>query len=77
MRLAGRSTARFYRKHPRVDVMFNLGMSPFSLWAHSALTRMPLLLGAIARSAERSRIARQLLLQYWYVSGIKDARDEG
>jgi GT2 family glycosyltransferase len=76
MRLAGRSTARFYRKHPHVDVMFNLGMTPFSLWAHSALTRMPLLLGAIASTAERSWLARELLLQYHYVSGIKQARDE-
>jgi glycosyltransferase involved in cell wall biosynthesis len=76
MRLAGRSTARFYRKHPHVNVMFNLGMTPLSLWSHSALTRMPLLLGAIARSAERSRLAREFLLQYHYVSGIKEARDE-
>ncbi|MFY9739559.1 MAG: glycosyltransferase family 2 protein [Candidatus Cybelea sp.] len=76
MRLAGRSTARFYGKHPHLNVMLNLGMTPFSLWAHSALTRMPLLLGAIARSAERSRFARELLLQYHYVSGIKEARDE-
>lgn len=75
MRLAGRSTARFYRKHPYFDVMLNLGMTPVSLWAHSALTRMPLLLGAIDRSAERSRLARELLLQYHYVSGIKEARD--
>ncbi|MGA2759121.1 MAG: glycosyltransferase [Candidatus Cybelea sp.] len=76
MRLAGRSTARFYRKHPHAAVMLNLGMTPFSLWAHSALTRFPLLLGAIDRSAAHSRIARELLLQYHYVSGIKDARDE-
>jgi len=75
MRLAGRSTARFYRKHPHVEVMLNLGMTPFSLWAHSALTRLPLLLGAIDRSAQRSRLARELLLQYHYVSGIKEARD--
>jgi hypothetical protein len=37
---------------------------------------MPLLLGAIAGSAERSRLARELLRQYHYVSGIKQARDE-
>src|SRR5579863_731021 len=75
MRLAGRSTARFYRKHPHVEVMLNLGMTPLSLWAHAALSRLPLLLGAIDRSAERSRLARELLLQYHYVSGIKEARD--
>jgi len=75
MRLAGRSTARFYRKHPHAEVMLNLGMTPLSLWAHSALTRFPLLLGALDRRAERSRLARELLLQYHYVSGIKEARD--
>ncbi len=74
MRLAGRSTARFYGKHPHFDVMLNLGMTPLSLSLHSLLTRMPLLLGYIDRRAERSRLARELVLQYHYVSGIKEAR---
>ncbi|MFY9720637.1 MAG: glycosyltransferase [Candidatus Cybelea sp.] len=75
MRLAGRSTARFYRKHPRFDVMLNLGMTPLSLSLHSILRRMPLLLGYIDRRGERSRLARELVLQYHYVSGIKEARE--
>jgi glycosyltransferase involved in cell wall biosynthesis len=75
MRLAGRSTARFYRKHPDFEVMLKLGMTPLSLGAHSLLTRMPRVLGYIDRRAERSRLARELLLQYYYVSGIKEARD--
>jgi GT2 family glycosyltransferase len=74
MRLAGRSTARFYRKHPDFEVMLKLGMTPLSLGAHSLLTRMPHLLGFIDRRAGRSRLARELLLQYYYVSGIKEAR---
>jgi GT2 family glycosyltransferase len=74
MRLAGRSTARFYRKHPDFVVMLKLGMTPLSLGAHSLLTRMPHLLGFIDRRAARSRLARELLLQYYYVSGIKEAR---
>jgi len=77
MRLAGRSTARFYRKHPDFEVMLKLGMTPFSLGAHSLLTRMPHLLGYIDRRGSRSRLARELLLQYYYVSGIKEARDAG
>ncbi len=76
MRMAGRSTARFYRKHPHWEVMLKLGMTPVSLAAHSLLTRAPALLGWIDRSAGRSRLARELLLQYYYVSGIKEARDE-
>jgi glycosyltransferase involved in cell wall biosynthesis len=72
MRLAGRSTARFYRKHPHLAVMLNLGMTPVSLGLHAALTRMPLLLGYLDRRSARSRLARELLLQYYYVSGIKE-----
>ena len=74
MRLAGRSTARFYRKHPDFAVMLNLGMTPVSLGLHSLLTRLPHVLGYIDRRAERSRLARDLLLQYHYVSGIKEGR---
>jgi len=77
MRLAGRSTARFYRKHPDFEVMLRLGMTPLSMGAHSILSRLPHLLGYIDRRAERSRLARELLLQYYYVSGVKEARDAG
>ncbi|HEY6449614.1 MAG TPA: glycosyltransferase [Candidatus Cybelea sp.] len=76
MRLAGRSTARFYRKHPHFEVMLKLGMTPLSLGAHSLLSRLPHLLGYIDRIAERSALARELVLQYYYVSGIKEARCE-
>ncbi len=72
MRLAGRSTARFYRKHPHLEVMLKLGMTPLSLGAHSLLTRFPHVLGFVDRRAERSRLARELVLQYYYVSGIKE-----
>ena len=74
MRLAGRSTARFYRKHSRLDVMLNLGMTPVSLGLHSFLTRFPALLASIDRRSARSRLARELILQYHYVSGIKEGR---
>jgi glycosyltransferase involved in cell wall biosynthesis len=72
MRLAGRSTARFYRKHPDFEVMLKLGMTPLSLGAHSVLTRLPHVLGYVDRRAARSRLARDLVLQYYYVSGIKE-----
>jgi GT2 family glycosyltransferase len=73
MRLAGRSTARFYRKHPDFEVKLKLGMTPISLGAHSLLTRLPFVLGYLDGAAARSRLARELLLQYYYVSGIKEA----
>ncbi len=76
MRLAGRSTARFYRKHPDFSVMLNLGMTPVSLGLHSVLTRLPPVLGYFDRRAERSKLARELVLQYYYVSGVKEALND-
>jgi len=75
MRMAGRSTVRFYRKHSSFEVMLKLGMTPFSLRAHSLITRLPHLLGYLDRRAAESRFARELVLQYFYVSGIKEALD--
>ncbi|HKU67470.1 MAG TPA: glycosyltransferase [Candidatus Baltobacteraceae bacterium] len=76
MKLAGRSTVRFYRKHPDFAVMANLGMTPVSLGLHSALTKLPWLLGYFDRRAGESKFARGLIQQYYYVSGIKTALAE-
>lgn len=76
MRLAGRSTVRFYRKHPNLDVRLNLGMTPVSLGLHSLLTKSPVLLGYFDRRAAGSKLARDLVQQYYYVSGIKTALAE-
>jgi GT2 family glycosyltransferase len=73
MKLAGRSTVRFYRKHPDFKVKLNLGMTPVSLGLHSMLTRMPQILGYFDMRAESSKFARDLVQQYYYVSGIKEA----
>jgi GT2 family glycosyltransferase len=73
MRLAGRSTVRFYRKHPDFDVRLRLGMTPVSLGLHSLLTSAPSLLGYFDRRSESSKFARDLVQQYYYVSGIKEA----
>jgi GT2 family glycosyltransferase len=77
MRLAGRSTVRFYRKHPDFAVKLRLGMTPVSLGLHSVLTGMPALLGYFDRRSERSKFARDLVQQYYYVSGIKEALNGG
>lgn len=73
MKLAGRSTVRFYRKHPDFAVMANLGMTPISLGLHTALTKMPWVLGYFDKRARDSKFARSLIQQYYYVSGIKSA----
>ncbi len=57
--LAGRSTVRFYRKHPDFAVQLNLGMTPISLGLHSVLERTPGLLAFFdARSAAFKVCAR-------------------
>lgn len=76
MKLAGRSTVRFYRKHPDFNVQLNLGMTPVSLGLHSMLTNIPALLGFFDSRAETSKFARDLVQQYYYVSGIKAALKE-
>jgi len=73
MRLAGRSTVRFYRKHPDFAVRLNLGMTPVSLGLHSVLEHMPRLLAFFDARSSRSKFARDLVQQYHYVSGVKDA----
>jgi GT2 family glycosyltransferase len=73
MKLAGRSTVRFYRKHPAFEVQAKLGMTPVSLGLHSLLTNAPILLGWFDKRAGTSKFARSVVEQYHYVSGIKAA----
>ena len=74
--LAGRSTVRFYRKHPDFAVRLQLGMTPLSLGLHSLLQRMPALLRALDARASRSKLARDIVQQFHYISGMKDALAE-
>jgi len=73
MELAGRSTVRFFRKHPSFDVQLRLGMTPVSLWAHALVDRMPKLRGWIESGARSPGFARTLSFQYHYLTGIKAA----
>ena len=74
MKLAGRSTVRFYRKHPEFVVKARLGMLPISLGLHAALDRAPKLRASLERKgAEKPGFARNAIYQYHYVSGIKEA----
>ncbi|HXE73383.1 MAG TPA: glycosyltransferase [Candidatus Nitrosotenuis sp.] len=73
MRLAGRSTVRFYRKHRDLRIPLLLGMNPLSLGAHSLLAALPAALRWLERLARSFSPARVLLLQYHYVSGMKEA----
>lgn len=80
--LAGVSTVRFYRKHPDLAVMANLGMTPVSLALHSLLRVAAPVRRAIERAAASEEtprkntwpfIARQIAYQYHYLTGVKRA----
>jgi glycosyltransferase involved in cell wall biosynthesis len=74
MALAGRSTVRFYRKHPTFGVQARLGMTPLSLVLHGAVKSRPKLLGSLERAgAAKPGFARDIVYQYHYLSGVKDA----
>jgi len=71
--LAGKSTVRFYRKHPAFDVQLRLGMTPVSLALHDVVRHIPPLESWIERGAARPGFARTLSYQYHYLTGVKAA----
>ena len=73
MHLAGRSTVRFYRKHRDLQIPLRMGMNPLSLGLHALLPEQGRLLGWLRELAPRCRLAREIVLQHHYVSGIKEA----
>lgn len=76
MELAGRSTVRFFRKHPSMVVRLRLGMTPLSLWSHALIERVPALRRWIEDGARVPGFARTLSYQYHYLTGIKAALRE-
>ncbi|MGD0052992.1 MAG: glycosyltransferase [Vulcanimicrobiaceae bacterium] len=71
--LAGRSTVRFFRKHPDWDVRLRLGMTPVSLGLHALVDALPPLRDWFERGANRPGVARTLSYQYHYLTGVKAA----
>jgi len=74
MKLAGRSTVRFFRKHSTLAVRARLGMTPVSLALHGVIAGRPKLLRSLERAGSaKPGLARNIVYQYHYVSGVKDA----
>ncbi|MEO7038434.1 MAG: glycosyltransferase [Candidatus Elarobacter sp.] len=71
--LAGKSTVRFYRKHPAWDVQLRLGMTPVSLKLHDLVDAVPTLKNWIEAGARKPGFARTLSYQYHYLTGVKGA----
>ncbi len=73
MRLAGRSTVRFYRKHKDLTIPLRMGMNPLSLGLHTLIPGGGRIMAWLEGLAGRCRLAREILLQHHYVTGIKEA----
>lgn len=71
--LAGKSTVRFFRKHPAWDVRLRLGMTPVSLKLHDLVDAVPPLKNWIESGASKPGLARTLSYQYHYLTGVKGA----
>ncbi|GAC1311290.1 MAG: glycosyltransferase family 2 protein [Vulcanimicrobiaceae bacterium] len=78
MELAGRSTVRFYRKHPTLGVRARLGMTPLSFVIHDVVRARPKLLAALERAgAAKAGLARNIVYQYHYLNGVRAALGRG
>jgi GT2 family glycosyltransferase len=71
MYLAGKSTVRFYRKHRDLRIPLIMGMNPLSLGVHFVLDKSTWLRGRLEKWARGSRLGKEVLLQYHYLSGIR------
>jgi GT2 family glycosyltransferase len=71
MFLAGKSTVRFYRKHRDIKIPLIMGMNPLSLGVHALIRDGGWLFQLLQRWSERSKLGREVLLQWYYVSGIR------
>jgi glycosyltransferase involved in cell wall biosynthesis len=78
MELAGRSTVRFYRKHPTFAVAAKLGMTPLSRALYGIVRNRPALLRSLERAgATKPGLAREIVYQYHYLSGVSEALAHG
>lgn len=73
MHLAGRSTVRFFRKHKDIRIPLHMGMNPLSLGLHALLPEDGAVLRWLRSLAPRCKLAREIVLQHHYVTGIKEA----
>lgn len=71
MYLAGKSTVRFYRKHGDIRIPLIMGMNPLSLGVHALISEGGWLFERLQRWAQTSKLGREILLQWHYVSGIR------
>lgn len=73
--LAGKNAVYFYRKHGDWRIRWQLGMSPPAFWWHAILRGAPALRRFMEKKAAdgRSRFCEEVLIQYHYLLGVRDA----
>jgi len=72
MKLAGFSTVRFYNKHRDARIKLQLGWNPFSLTMHRFLSINPSMVQAMTRKSPHSKLCSELVLQYHYLTGLRE-----
>lgn len=72
MKLAGQSTVRFYNKHRDPRIKLRLGWNPVSLTMYRFVSRHRAVLDLLTRNSKRSRVCSELLLQYHYLTGLRE-----
>ncbi|MEO6991679.1 MAG: glycosyltransferase [Candidatus Baltobacteraceae bacterium] len=76
MELAGRSTVRFLRKHPKLGVRARLGINPLAFGWYGVARRSPRLMDRLdGIGALRPGLARTIVYQYHYLNGISSAQE--
>jgi len=74
MSQSGAATHRFYSKYRDLSILTKLGVNPITLGLHALVQRAPLVQSILHAKTDASRLARELLLQFSYLSGYKEAR---
>lgn len=72
MFLAGKSTVRFWKKHRDLRIPLIMGMNPLSLSVHALIPTGGRVYRALeAWATSGSKLGREILLQHYYLSGIR------
>lgn len=76
MALAGFSTVRFYQKHRDARIKMLLGWNPLSLSMHRLISVNRKMLSALESGSENSTLCAELVLQYHYLTGLRDGMEK-
>ncbi|MFH1454441.1 MAG: glycosyltransferase [Armatimonadota bacterium] len=70
---SGKATVKFYNKHHDFDIKLKLGYTPVSTIIHSLISPKGKFFQYCRKNNEKSSLCREIILQHYYITGIKDA----